>query len=127
MQYLLAGLIVLAIAGPVMAEEELPPAPEVAIAEVLSREDVQFFMNEARQAMRAAVNGEIHVPDPETADRARKIGERMRAKGLGLMEAMLEEIEHELLRLFPKEPDLTAPEPDPPPPPVKKPAERSRT
>jgi hypothetical protein len=127
MHYLLSGWLMLILAGPVMAEEELPPVPEAAIADVLSREDVQFFMNEARQAARAASRGEFYAPDPEAADRAKRIGERMRAKGLGLMEAMLDEIEHELLRLFPEEPNSVVPQLDTAPPPVKKPADRSRT
>ena len=97
--------------GAALASEPVPPAPmaspEAMMREMVSPEDVRFFMGEARQAARAAARGQAYLPAPETATRAREIGERMREKGFGLMEVLLDEIERELMRAYPAAPGNT--------------------
>lgn len=107
MKPVLVMVLMLGLTGAAQAEEALA-SPETVMREIVSPEDVRFFMNEARQASRAAAKGELYVPAPEAAARARNIGERMREKGFGLMEALLDQIEQELLSVFPPPPDKPA-------------------
>jgi uncharacterized membrane-anchored protein len=107
MKRVLVWVLVLGFAGVAQADEARA-SPEAMMQEIVSPEDVRFFMNEARQASRAAAKGELYVPAPEAAARARNIGERMREKGFGLMEALLDQIEQELLSVFPPPQDQPA-------------------
>ncbi len=120
MKQVLAVLVMLGVSGASLAAEEPPSSPEAMMREIVTPEDLRFFLKEARQAARAAAKGESYVPAPETATRARDIGDRIREKGLGLMEVLLDQIEQELLKAFPEEPDSATP-------PVSKPAERTHT
>lgn len=120
MKQVLAALVMLGVSSAVLADKEAPASPEAEIRKIFSPEDMRFFMNEARRALNAAAKGESYVPAPETATRARLIGERMREKGFGLMELMLDQIEQELSRLYPPEPGVESP-------PVSEPSERTRT
>lgn len=121
MKHVLTGLILLGILGAVQAAEpeasgtETPKplaAPETMLREMVSPDDVRFFLNEARQAARAAARGNAYVPSPQTATRAREIGERLREKGFGLMEGLLDQIERELMKEFSPVPGA-APHPAP--------------
>jgi hypothetical protein len=106
-----------------LASEEALTSPEAMVREIVSPDDLRFFLNEARQAARSAAKGQSYVPAPETAARAKAIGERIREKGFGLMEVLLDQIEQELLRAFPSEPPS---KPDTAVPPASK-SERTQT
>jgi hypothetical protein len=107
MKRVLVWVLMSGFAGVAQAEEA-PASPEAVMRKIVSPEDVRFFMNEARQAARAAQRGELYVPAPDAAARARNIGERMREKGFGLMEALLDQIERELLSALPPPQDKPA-------------------
>lgn len=83
-----------------------PSADDDAPDGVVSREDVRFFLNEARRAMDAMAKGESYVPEPEVASRAKAIAERFRAQGVGLLERLLEQAEREWLKARPADPDV---------------------
>lgn len=121
MKHALTGFVLLGMLGVVQAAEpevakpETPKpldSPEATLREMVTAEDVRFFLNEARQAARAAAKGDAYVPSPQTATRAREIGERLREKGFGLMEGLLDQIERELLKELSPAPG-TAPHPAP--------------
>lgn len=105
MKYLLGAMLFLGMSGFAQASEEPRTTPEAMMREMVSPEDLRFFLNEARQASRAAAKGESYIPSPGTAGRAKAIGERIREKGFGLMEMLLDEIERELVKAFPEKPD----------------------
>jgi hypothetical protein len=111
MKHLLVAMLIMVLPGFVQASDEPRTAPEAMMQEIVSPEDLRFFLNEARQATRAAAKGQSYIPSPGTADRIRHIGERIREKGFGMMELLLDEIERELVGTFPQEPD-TEPVPD---------------
>lgn len=120
MKYLLGVMLVLGLSGYVQASEAPRTTPEAMLREMISSEDLRFFLNEARQATRAAAKGQSYIPPPGTAERAKAIGERIRVKGFGLMELLLDEIERELVRALPEKPA-------PPLVPDSKPVEGERT
>ncbi len=103
MKYFLGAMLVLGLSGYAQAEEAPRTTPEAMMREMVSPEDLRFFLNEARQASRAAAKGESYIPSPGTANRAKAIGERIREKGFGMMELLLDEIERELVKVFPEE------------------------
>jgi hypothetical protein len=105
MKYLLGVMLFLGMSSFVQASEEPRTTPEAMMREMVSPDDLRFFLNEARQASRAAAKGQGYVPSPGTAERAKAIGERIREKGFGLMELLLDEIERELVKAFPEEPN----------------------
>lgn len=106
----LLGWVGLAQAEPVPpAPPAFMGAPELMLREMVSPDEVRFFMGEARQAARAAARGQAYLPAPETAARAREIGERLRARSFGMMEVLLDEIERELMRAIPAIPERTPP------------------
>lgn len=109
MKRLVTGSILLGMALVAQANSVQPdgaqPAPGLASPDAMMREmvtpdDLRFFLNEARQAARSAAKGEAYVPAPQTAMRAKEVGERMREKGFGLMEVLLDQIERELMKEF---------------------------
>lgn len=116
MKHALAGLVLLGMLGAVQASEpealKSLASPETVLREMVSPDDVRFFLNEARHAARAAAKGDAYVPSPQTATRAREIGERLREKGFGLMEGLLDQIERELMKELSPAPG-TAPHPAP--------------
>lgn len=120
MKYLLGAMLMLGLPGYVHASEEARTTPEAMLREMISPEDLRFLLNEARQATRAAAKGQSYIPPPGTAQRAKAIGERIREKGFGLMELLLDEIERELVRALPEKPV-------PPVMPDSKPVEGERT
>jgi hypothetical protein len=113
-------VLMLGICSGAWASEAAPAGPDAGAGEVVSREDVYFFLNEARRAMQAVASGTSYVPEPEVASRARAIAERLRAQGVGLIERLIEDAERELMKARP-------PHPDAPSPPVEAPPERTRT
>lgn len=111
MKKALAGLVLLGMLGAVQASEpemlKSPALPETVLREIVSPDDVRFFLHEVRQAARAAARGDAYVPPPQTATRAREIGERLREKGFGLMESVLDQIERELMKELSPTPGTT--------------------
>jgi hypothetical protein len=105
MKGMLAVLLMLGLIGAVQAEDAPPSSPEAMIGEIVSADDLRFFLNEARQAARLVARGERYVPSPEAATRAKDIGNRIQKNGLDLVENLLDQIEHELLKAMPEQPD----------------------
>lgn len=92
-----------------------PSGDEGVPAGIVSREEVRFFLNEARRAIEAMAKGESYVPEPAVASRAKAIAERLRAQGVGLLEQLLEQAEREWLKARPADPDLPPAAVEPPP------------
>ncbi len=105
MKYLVAMMLGWSLVCPAQAAEP-SASPEETIRQLVTADELRFFLNEARQAARAAARGGNYAPSPETANRAKEIGIRVREKGFGLMEVLLDQIEQELLNAFPGEPSI---------------------
>jgi hypothetical protein len=107
MRHVVLLLSMLGMPGAVQAQEA-PTTPEMMMREMVSPDDLRFLFGEARLAVRAAAKGDAYVPAPEASARAKLIGERMRAKGFGVLEILLDQIERELLEELPAEPNKNA-------------------
>lgn len=96
-----AVLLMLGLTGAVQGEDAPPSSPEAMIGEIVSTDDLRFFLNEVRQAARLAARGERYVPTPEAASRAKDIGNRIRENGLDLVGSLLDQIEREFRKAMP--------------------------